>query len=396
MDITILNSMFNLYKIAYVLLWLKYSGNNVEINELTILFHCIIMLKNVNFIVTIYCITQKEVDMKSVTMRDVAIKANVASSTVSRYINRSGYVDYETGKRIFQAIKDLKYQLPQRNIQKSFKKNLILLAVSDISNPFFSSLCYHTQNILSEKGYNLVVFDTQNSKLESTAIEMAKSLKVRGVLLTCLQASSKIKSELADINIPTVILNSFGNFNCDCVHVDGCKATYIACKHLISLGHKHIIYAGGLENTAVGHSRLEGYMEAMNEDKLDIGPKNIMQLDLTQKAGYEIGRNIAMMKPLPTAVCCANDIMALGLLSALQERGIKIPDDISVTGIDDIAFAGHYSPSLTTVTNSPQDFAQLSISYLLSRIQKTYTGPARSKAIKHQLVIRVSTSAPRD
>lgn len=333
--------------------------------------------------------------MKSVTMRDVALKAHVASSTVSRYINKSGYVDSETAKNISEAIKELNYQPPAKNNRSSYKKNLILLAVTDICNPFYSSLCQYIQGMLYEKGYTMTIFDTKNGYLELDAIKLAKDLKVRGIIMASLKDSEATKREIKSSNIPTVMLNAFGNFDCDCVHVDGSMATYIACQHLINLGHKHIVYAGGLQNTVIGNSRLEGYLQAMEENGLVPGPKDIMQMDLSQEAGYEIGRSIASMKPLPTAVCCANDIMALGILSALQERQIKIPEDISVTGVDDIIFAENYSPSLTTVSNDPHEFAQRGLNFLLSRINKTYSGAPRFRAIKHHLLIRISTAPPK-
>lgn len=292
--------------------------------------------------------------MKSVTMRDVAIKANVASSTVSRFINKSGYVDYETGDKIAEAIKELNYQTPKNRNNNSYKKNLILLAVTDICNPFYSSLCQHLQGMLYEKGYTMTIFDTKNGKLELDAIRLARNLKVRGILMASLKVSESTKRELKASNIPTVMLNAYGDFDCDSVHVDGIMATYIACQHLINLGHNHIVYAGGLQSTVIGRSRLDGYLKAMNERGLKPGPKDIMQIDLSQESGYEMGRSIASMNPLPTAICCANDIVALGILSALQERGIRIPNDISVTGVDDIIFAGNYSPSLTTVSNDPR------------------------------------------
>ncbi len=332
--------------------------------------------------------------MRRYTMKDVAKEANVACSTVSRYINKSGYVDSETGDRIAEVIQKLNYSIPSHEKASFLKKNVIVLSVTDIGNPYYSVLARHLQSMLYEKGYTMVLFDSKDGKLEQDAIKLADELNAKGLFVGTIHYNDITKKAIQNISIPTVVLNASADGDIDCVHVDGDTATYIATKHLLSLGHRHIAYAGGLPKTMIGMSRREGYLRAMRENGLSPGPQDVIEHGLSQEDGYEIGRFIAGLRNCPTAVCCANDIIALGLLAALQERGKRIPEDISVTGVDDIVFAQKFTPSLTTVTNNPRKFAEKGIQLMLSRIENGNEGDPVDLAVTHQLIMRASTAPP--
>ena len=315
--------------------------------------------------------------MRKHTMKEVAKEASVACSTVSRYINRSGYVDMETGERIAQAIAKLNYAVPMKEKPAFVKKKVIVLSVTDIGNPFYSVLARHIQTMLYEKGYTMVLFDSKDGKLELDAIKLAQDFSAQGLIVGTIHYSEDIKEAVEKASIPTVILNACADGNIDCVHVDGDMATYIATKHLLSLGHKHIVYA-------------------MEEYGLTPGPQDVLEQGLSQEAGYEMGRVIASFKKSPTAICCANDITALGVLSALQERGIKIPDDISVTGVDDIVFAQKFTPSLTTVSNKPRQFAEKAMALLFHRLEHNTNEEPQDLAVSHHLIMRASTAPPKE
>lgn len=332
--------------------------------------------------------------MRRCTMKDVAQVANVACSTVSRYINQSGYVDMETGERIAEAIKSLNYKLPQTNKAGFHKKKFMLLSVNDIGNPFYSVLALHLQSLLHERGYTLLLFDTKDGKLEQDAIKLAIDINAKGLFLATTNYNDASKEALHDLSIPTVVLNTSADGTIDCVHVDGDNATYLATKHLLSLGHRHIAYAGGLPQTMIGNSRRKGFLCALAEFGLEPGPQDVIEQGLTQEDGYEIGRFIASCKVHPTAVCCANDLLALGLLAALQERGIRIPDDISVTGVDDIVYAQKFSPSLTTVSNAPSSFAELGLALMFKQLEDK-NALAEDLTVGHSLIMRASTAPPK-
>lgn len=333
--------------------------------------------------------------MRRRTMKEVAKEASVACSTVSRYINHSGYVDSETGERIAQAIHKLNYTLPSHERASFIKKNVIVLSVTDIGNPYYSVLARHLQAMLYEKGYTMVLFDSKDGKLELDAIKLAEEINAKGLIVGTINYTDATRAAIQKVSVPTVIVNASADGSIDCVHVDADNATYIAAKHLLSLGHRHIVYAGGLPRTMIGLSRRLGYLRALDEYDIVPGPQDVIEHGLSQEDGYEIGRLIAGRKEHPTAICCANDIIALGLLAALQERGIKIPDDISVTGVDDIIYAQKFTPSLTTVTNNPRHFAEKGIDLLLSRIDGSRSGDPIDIAISHRLIMRASTAPPK-
>ena len=331
------------------------------------------------------------------TIRDVAREANVSTTTVSRYLNQSGHVDQNTASAIRQAVERLHYtpSIAAQSLRNRTGK-IILLVVPDICNPFYSKMSKTVQRLLGERGYRMVLFDSNESLHENDSIALSKQMYASGILLASIDIRQSVIKSLLETAIPVVALNAHSTCPFDTVHVHGSMGCYLTARHLIALGHRHIAFAGGAPGTMIGKSRREGYEQALREAGLPIVREHIYESGFSQYDGYEAGRYFAKLSPLPTAICCANDEIALGLLSAMQERKIRIPDQISVTGMDDIPYARTSNPSLTSVSNDSNVFAREGVRMLFERIEGTVTGPARDVIVRHELIVRASVGAPRD
>jgi DNA-binding LacI/PurR family transcriptional regulator len=330
------------------------------------------------------------------TIKDVAREAGVSTATVSRYINRSGYVDEVTARRIEQSIVTTDYtpSTAARSL-KTQKSHILLLVVPDLCNPFYSQMARKVQKLAKEKGYAMVLFDSNgNSDEEISAVRTAVEMYADGILFATIDVRRNVINAILASGIPTVGLNAYEHCEFDTVHVHGYDGTYQAMKHLLELGHTNIAFAGGMPGTVIARSRREGYEHAMHEEGLQVTEERIFEMGFSHEDGYKAGRYLSTLTPLPTAICCANDLIALGVISALSDRGISIPANVSVTGMDNIQYARTSNPRLTTVTNDSEAFADAGVTMLFDRIEDRYLGQPRTVEIFHELIVRNSTGIP--
>ena len=330
------------------------------------------------------------------TIRSVAEAAGVSTATVSRYINKSGYVDEKTGNRIKQAIKETDYtpSIVARSM-RSRNSKIVLLIVPDIENPFYSKMAKTAQELVQGHGYVMTLIDTKESVEDKSAILLAKQMYASGIIFASINISDEINRFLARSSIPTVALNAYGdNPQFDTVHVKGYMGTYIATKHLLEIGHTRIFFAGGVPGSMIGKSRREGYERAISEQGFESDPAGIFEQGFSQQDGYDMGNAILGAKRLPTAICCANDQIAFGVIRALCENGTSIPGDVSITGMDDIPYASLAYPSLTTITNDSAMFTREGVRMLFERIEGSYKGQPREVIMQHDLIVRNSTASP--
>lgn len=334
--------------------------------------------------------------IKRSTIREVAKEAGTSISTVSRYLNHSGYVEQKTAGAIRMAVEKLQY-VPSIAAQslRSRASRIVLLVVPDICNPFYSQMARTVQRLLRDRGYMMALYDSNESMQELDAVKIAKRMYASGILMASIDIKQEIINELQFSGIPVVGINAYQEYPFDTVHVHGSEGTYLAVRHLIALGHRNIGFAGGTPNSMIGLSRREGFERAMKEAEIMIDQQNVVEIGFSQSDGYVAGRYFSHLDKLPTAICCANDQVALGLLSAMHEKGICIPEQISVTGMDDIPYASISNPSLTSVTNDSVAFAQEGVRMLFERIEGIAVGKPRDVVIRHELIVRASVGIPR-
>lgn len=335
--------------------------------------------------------------IRKATIKDIAIQSGVSTATVSRYINKSSYVDPETAQKIQSVISLLDYK-PNMVAQslKTNKSRSILLIVPDVSNPFYSSMAKTVQGRAKKENFNITLFNTNEEDAfelseEIKAIRLAVQMNACGIIMASIDVKEKVVEELQKADIPTIVVNSYDSCAYDSVHGKRNQSTYLATKHLIDFGHKRIAYTGGTKKSVIGRSRQNGYLAAMKESNYAVEENLIYETGFSVNSGYEAGRYFAGVTPLPTAICCANDLVAMGLMAALRDFGISIPEQISVTGMDDIPFAVLCAPRLTTVTNDSTKFANAAVDMLFERIHGEYEGAPREVEVNRELIIREST-----
>lgn len=335
----------------------------------------------------------KDNTKKSVTVKDVAREANVSFSTVSRYLNSSGYVDVKTGEKIDEVIKRLNYR-PNRiaqSLKTKSSKNIVLI-VPDIQNPFYSKMANQIQHLTLMEGYTVTLLDSEESyENEIKGIHLAQDMSADGIIFASVSKHKSILDELDRCNISSVLVNSYDSCQFDTIHGVREQSTYLTTRHLINLGHHKIGFAGGAIGTVIGNSRKNGYIKAMQEAGIPVREDYMFEMGFSSDAGRKCGYYFSALNELPTAICCANDMIALGVLQALSQQGIRVPDQISITGVDDIMYGDLCNPRLTTVTNDSNEFAHYAVKALIERMNGTYSGEARELLISHELIVRDST-----
>ena len=329
------------------------------------------------------------------TIKDVAKMAGVSTTTVSHVINKTRFVAKETEEAVIQAIKSLKYS--PSAVARSLKVNTtksIGMIVTTSEAPYFAEIIHAVEEHCYRQSYSLFLCNTQNDPEKiKNHLDMLAKKRVDGLLVMCSEYTSHsldILSNAADI--PMVVMDWGPNTDTDVIEDNSFMGGYIATKYLIDNGHKAIgLIAGELDKTTA-RTRYEGFVKAMNEANLSINKDWIMEGFFEPEDGYECMNKILTQNNLPTAVFCCNDVMALGAISAITEKGLRVPDDISIIGYDNIHSSRFYAPPLTTIHQSKSRLGAQAVNLLFERIaNKDNDNHEKHRiAIHPELVLRKS------
>ena len=305
------------------------------------------------------------------TIKDVAKMAGVSTTTVSHVINKTRFVAQETESLVLQAIKDLNYS--PSAVARSLKVNTtksIGMIVTTSEAPYFAEIIHAVEEHCYRQGYSLFLCNTQNNAEKiKNHLEMLAKKRVDGILVMCSEYFPDSLNLLHSVeNIPMVVMDWGPNVHTDIILDNSFDGGYLATKHLIENGHKYIgIIAGELTKTTA-KTRYEGFIHAMKEAGLTVNPNWVMEGFFEPEDGYECMNKILSQDNLPTAVFCCNDVMALGAISAIGEKGLRVPEDISIIGYDNIHASRFYSPPLTTVHQSKSRLGVQAVNLLFERI----------------------------
>ncbi len=308
------------------------------------------------------------------TIKDVAKMAGVSTTTVSHVINKTRFVATETEKIVLQAIKELNYS--PSAVARSLKVNTtksIGMIVTTSEAPYFAEIIHAVEEHCYRQGYSLFLCNTQNNPEKiRNHLEMLAKKRVDGILVMCAEYTQDSLDLLADFSsIPMVVMDwGPNNQHTDIIQDHSFDGGYLATKYLIDNGHKDIgIIAGELIKTTA-KTRYDGFVKAMQDAGLPINPNWIMEGFFEPEDGYECMNKILTQEKLPTAVFCCNDVMALGAISAIGEKGLRVPEDISIIGYDNIHSSRFYSPPLTTIHQSKARLGIQALSLLFERISE--------------------------
>ena len=322
---------------------------------------------------------------------------NLSKSTVYRALSGRPGVRPEIRQLITDELDRRALVVPERDNPKLLSPNkLIALVVGDVRNPYFADLTYQIQHEMYRKGYTVILFNSDyDEKRELSFFELIAEYRLAGLILMSAVEKSQLIPALARIECPVVLLNRpIDGFAGSMMIIDNFQAGYMLTKHLIELGHQQISFLAGPLNSTASAARLNGYRQAMVNYSLPVLDDHIFYGDLQMTTGYVVGQEYAReLRHLPRAIICGNDLMALGFWQACQEAGIRIPEDLSLAGIDNIVYSGLPHIDLTTVEQPIAEMGHRAVELLLSQIQENSAKSDRV-ILEPSLVVRKTTAPP--
>jgi LacI family transcriptional regulator len=323
---------------------------------------------------------------------DVAKRAGVSIATVSRVLNESDKVKPETREKILTVINEMKYApSPAARGLIMRKTEAIGLLLPDLHGEFFSEIIRGADATIQHQGYHLIVSSSHNDPKEIEAALRFMRGRVDGLVVMSPQVESELLLATLPKSLPVVLLNChINNPHFDTIVTDGFGGARDMVSYLFSLGHTRIAVVKGGENNIESQERLRGYRSAFATHGLPFNKAYEFDGDFTEAAGFEAAREILELDERPTAIFTFNDSMAIGAIGAIRDAGLRIPNDISVCGFDDIPVAKYLSPSLTSVHVPIHELGAMAISRVFDRLQKRTKGDAAHIFVPTTLSIRNS------
>jgi len=310
-------------------------------------------------------------NMKYITLKKVAEKAEVSVNTASRAINNKPDINEETKKRILKVAQELGYVRNDTAVALRTKKTgTIGVVIADNRNPFYAEVLNGMEEATREKNYHIILANTQRDyKKEEEAINLLLAKRVDGLLITPVQDIDDDIKNLIDANIPFVVVGrDFENIEVDAIYNDEVKGGFLATEYLIKKGHKRIALIDGFLYKSPAKGRLEGYKKALNKYRISLDESLISVGDINIEDGYKRTKQMLEKNLDFTAIFAYNDMMAFGAMQAIKEKDLRIPEDIGLVGYDDIPFSSLITPPLTTIRLKKQELGTESVKLLLSRI----------------------------
>jgi len=329
-------------------------------------------------------------------IRTVAQMANVSIATVSRTFNRLPTVSPKLAKRVWAAIDKLDYfPNSQARALVSGRSRLLGLIVSDITNPFFPELIQGFEDIAVEHGYEILIGSTNyDSRRMSLCIRRMIERRAEGVAVLTFGVERPLLKQLADRQVPLV----FVDVGQDCPGISLLRVDYRhgvrqGVQHLAVLGHRKIAFISGPRRVHSAQSRQTAFIEALEECGIKSNPLWRVEGDHTMEGGIKAMQRLLQLSRPPTAVMCSNDMTAIGVLHHVYRAGLRVPEDLSVIGFDDIHIAQATIPPLTTIQMSCFELARAAVTALRAHVEEDGE-PKRIYKIDTNLVVRESTGYP--
>jgi len=324
------------------------------------------------------------------TIRDVAQAAGVSVATVSAVMNDSAYVSPELRGRVLNAISALRYAPSQvaRNLSRG-RTQLIALAVADLANPFYARIVWAAEAAAVARGYALVVFNSdENPDTENRVLDRIRTLGCDGAIIVPVAAAAAYRPGKLQQDIPVVLLGrSVDDPSIDTVTIDNRSAGRQATAYLMDLGHTRIGSITGPLQLSTGKGRFEGMIEAMAARGLAPLPGHIRSGEFREEVAYSVARDLLRLPDRPSALYVANGLMALGVMRAIADLGLRCPVDISVASTDNIAGIGGLRPQLTRTEHPVLEMTNEALRMLLDRINGSASEDGRNIVFKPALVV---------
>jgi LacI family repressor for deo operon, udp, cdd, tsx, nupC, and nupG len=332
------------------------------------------------------------------TIYEVAKRARVSAATVSRILNRPSVGAPATRRRVLQAVERLSYtpNSTAANL-RTLRTGKLLVTLPDLSNPYFSLILQGIEDAAQRAGYSVLVGDAQHdrSREERYAL-MLRRKEADGLIFFGNRLPREvvaIAASMAPRRVPVVtgVCKFKANLDIPGVHIDNVRAAYQALDYLCSLGHRRIGIVTGPRGTPISRDRWRGVNARARKDRCVIA---VVEGDFSIDSGIRAATVLLDRPGRPTAVFCFNDEMAIGVIEAARARGLAVPRDLSVVGFDDIRFARHTHPPLTTIAQPMREIGEATVRLLLGILNGVNGTAPASITLPHRLIVRGSTAPP--
>jgi LacI family transcriptional regulator len=337
--------------------------------------------------------------LKQITIYDIAQEANVSVATVSRVINNTAPVRHSTRTKIMDLIR--KYNFQPNALARSLTKKetgTIGIIVPDITNPFFPEVFSGIEQEARDKGYTFLLCDSSsNYERESQYMNILREKQVDGILfmggrINLIDCSPILIEEVVDTakRVPLVLVN--GNLTGSLLHrviTDEIMGAEMATQHLIDLGHKDIAFIGGKASISTTTQKVRAFKKVMRANGYEVRNEWVLHADYSIEAGKQLMNQILELLNSPTAMFCVNDFTAVGAVKSAIKAGVRIPQDMSIMGFDDIPLATAINPELSTITQKTELLGRTSVQILHKLITKQKV--KKLTVIEPELIIREST-----
>jgi DNA-binding LacI/PurR family transcriptional regulator len=330
-----------------------------------------------------------------VSIKDIARVAGVSHSTVSRALRDNPLIPDETAQRIKKIAAELGYRASA--VARSLvtrKTEAIGVVVTSIADPFNGEVVAGLEEVANDHGYSVILATSQADPHREMAVARAfHERRVDGIVVASSRVGALYLPTLSEMEVPVVLLNN--QHPSEFVHsvsIDNVDGARQAADHLIALGHREIAYIGdesGLESDA---ERLRGLADVVAAAGLNIKPEFVVRGDGKPEPARRKALELLSLKPRPTAIFCYNDMSALGVLNAATMWNIRVPEELSVSGFDDLFFAALIQPALTTVRQPMRQLGQTAMQLLVDLLNGRE--PEKTQLVKGELVVRQSTARP--
>lgn len=327
------------------------------------------------------------------TLKDVAKAAGVSIATVSRVLNNHEYVSEQTRHKVLSAVEALDYRPSRLAVGlRTGRSRIIGLIISDIGNPYFTSVVRGIEDVAYASGYSMILCNSdEDPEKEELYINVFLDSAISGAIIACANEESVSGGKLLQADIPIVAMDRrMINFDVDTVVTNNIQGAYDAVVHLIEQGHQRIGFIGGPLYTTTGKERWEGYKKALMENDLEAFPELIKEGDFKQTSGYKAACQFLDEEDPPSAMFVANNLMTLGALNAIHEKGLRIPSDIAIVGFDDLPWAQSLDPPLTAIEQPVYELGRTAANLLLKRITDLER-PTVNISLDTKLIVRRSS-----
>jgi LacI family transcriptional regulator len=331
------------------------------------------------------------------TIKEVAAITGVHASTVSRVLNPETrkMVSEKVAEKVLRVARELGYlRNPLASGLRTRRSHTVGVLIPDLSNPLFPPIVRGIERVLDKEGYIVVLADSENSeRTEHALVENLVARQVDGLILATAHRKDPVVEECIEHNIPLVLVNrTVDKHNVTSVINDDEYGIRLVLQHLSELGHDDIAFVGGPQNTSTGHARYRAFLSLCKEMRLKVSRDIIVNGNAFSEAAGRAALNQILDKSVTpfTAVVAANDLLALGCLDVLAERGLNCPRDISITGFNHMPFIDRINPSMTTIS-IPHTELGMQAAYLLLERLRHPEKPSKTLRLRPSLIVGGST-----